>query len=101
MTYGVAFELQGETALEYLNQREVKLGSYGTTIAMFEATEEDGIEPFPVLMYVAFPTPDTNPLWLGDGPIEDIAHQVLTRQTPTGGHITGDQLPILFPTGCS
>ena len=68
---------------------------------MFEATEEDGIEPFPVLMYVAFPTPDTNPLWLGDGPIEDIAHQVLTRQTPTGGHITGDQLPILFPTGCS
>merc|ERR1711936_728707 len=45
VTYGVAFELEGETALTYLNQREVKLGSYGTAIAIFEATEEEGIEP--------------------------------------------------------
>merc|ERR1711936_453043 len=50
VTYGVAFELEGETALTYLNQREVKLGSYGTAIAIFEATEEEGIDPSKILL---------------------------------------------------
>jgi len=87
VTYGVAFELEGETALTYLNQREVKLGSYGTAIAIFEATEEEGIEPFSVLMYVATPSLDANPLWLGDGPIKDIAHQVVHSSGQAGHNV--------------
>jgi len=87
VTYGVAFELEGESALEYLNNREIQLGSYGTTIAVFEATDEDGIEPFHVLMYVATPTPDTNPLWLGGGCIADIAHQVVHSSGKAGHNV--------------
>ena len=35
LTWGIAYELQGEAALQYLNQREAVLGGYTTDVVPF------------------------------------------------------------------
>ena len=61
LTYGVAFQLLGEAALDYLNQREIHLGGYVSHITLFQP-KDSSLEPFPVLLYVATPS---NQHWLG------------------------------------
>ena len=79
-TYGVAYQLLGDSALEYLNKREVTLGGYVNHMTTFypanaTATKSNDIvrSPFPVLLFMATPTNDQ---WLGSAPLEDIAEQV-------------------------
>ena len=73
MTYGVAYQLLGEAALDYLNQREVQLGGYVSHITLFQP--KDPISPpFPVLLYVATPS---NQHWLGPQNLDIIAEQVV------------------------
>ena len=79
-TYGVAYQLLGDSALEYLNKREVTLGGYANHMTTFypadatAAKSNDSVKcPFPVLLFMATPTNDQ---WLGAAPLEDIAEQV-------------------------
>ena len=92
-TYGVALELQGEEALDYLNNRlecamdrslppvlprEMTLGGYSQHITLFHpASSPDNSlpAPFPVLVFVA--SPHSGPYWLGPAEPEQIATQVI------------------------
>jgi hypothetical protein len=52
ITWGLAFELLGETALKYLNDRECTKGGYETLITTF--FPRNGVmTPFPVLVFRA------------------------------------------------
>ena len=72
LTYGVAFQLLGEAALDYLNQREIHLGGYKSHITLFQP-KDSSLEPFPVLLYVAIPS---NEHWLGPESLDKVAQQV-------------------------
>lgn len=81
VTWGLAFELTGEAALNYLDQRECKLGGYQTLITTFYA--RNGVmSPFPVLVYRAT---EYNSQWLGPAPLDEVAAQV-TDCRGTAGH---------------
>ena len=73
-TWGMSFELVGEMALKYLEQRECTLGGYRTLITMFYP-RNGAMTPFPALLYIA--TPGTSQ-WLGPAPIHEMASQVST-----------------------
>ena len=75
LTYGVAFQLLGEAALDYLNQREIQLGGYKSHITLFQP-KDSSTAPFPVLLYVATPS---NQHWLGPEKLDKVAEQVCTR----------------------
>ncbi|KAF2363609.1 Glutathione-specific gamma-glutamylcyclotransferase [Trinorchestia longiramus] len=80
-TYGVAFEVEGETALQYLNCREVELGGYKTVFSQF--IPRDG-PSFPVLLYIA--TPDSKD-WSGPAPLPNIASEIISSSGPTGHNV--------------
>jgi cation transport regulator ChaC len=83
LTHGVAFQLLGEKAFEYLNNREVTLGGYDTHMTTFES--EDGSRaPFPVLFYNAT---SSNDLWLGSADEEEIAEEVVHSEGNTGHNV--------------
>lgn len=83
ITWGRAFELVGEKALEYLEQRECKLGGYRTLITTFYP--RNGVmAPLPVFLYIA--TPDNNQ-WMGPAPLNDIAAQVTECRGHAGHNI--------------
>lgn len=87
-THGVAMELQGEEALDYLNNREMTLGGYSQQITLFHPVPVDGapvIAPFPVLVFVA--SPNSGPYWLGPADPGDIAEQVVTSSGPSGHNV--------------
>ena len=75
VTYGVAFQLINEAALDYLNNREVALGGYISHITMFQPRDKSR-PPIPVLLYVATPS---NQHWLGHASVDEIANQVKTN----------------------
>jgi len=90
-TYGVAYQLLGDSALEYLNKREVTLGGYANHMTTFypadatAAKSNDSVKsPFPVLLFMATPTNDQ---WLGAAPLEDIAEQVVHSSGKTGHNV--------------
>ena len=72
VTYGMAFQLINEAALDYLNNREVALGGYISHITMFQPRDKSK-PSMPVLLYVATPS---NQHWLGHASEESIADQV-------------------------
>ena len=77
-THGVAMQLQGEEALDYLNTREVTLGGYP-----LESEDKPPVNPFPVLVFVA--SPNSGPYWLGPASPSEIALQVVSS-TGASGH---------------
>jgi len=83
VTYGVAFQLINESALDYLNNREVALGGYISHITMFQPRDKSRI-PMPVLLYVATPS---NQHWLGHAPTEQVANQVLESRGDKGHNV--------------
>jgi cation transport protein ChaC len=87
-THGVAMELQGEEALDYLNQREMTLGGYSSQFTLFHPlpTEEGiAIAPFTVLVFVA--SPNSGPYWLGPASSTAIAEQVVSSEGPSGHNV--------------
>lgn len=71
-THGIAFQLLGEAALQYLQTRECTLGGYVTVLHTFYP--KDKSKPsFPVLLYMATPS---NRHWMGPAPLSQIAEQV-------------------------
>jgi len=83
VTYGVAFQLINEAALDYLNNREIALGGYISHITMFQPKDSNRT-PMPVLFYVATPS---NPQWLGKASEEQIADQVLQSRGDKGHNV--------------
>ena len=79
-TYGVAMELTGDEALDYLNNREMTLGGYIQKITLFH-TADSKHAPFPVLVFVATPK---SSYWLGPAESHVIAEQVIGSSGPSG-----------------
>lgn len=91
ITWGCAYKVTGESALQYLDQRECRLGGYETVYAKFyphKASEFSGItgEAFPVIIYIATPR---NQFWMGgdDNSLENIASQIVRARGPSGHNI--------------
>jgi len=80
--WGLAFQVRGEAALPYLNNRECDLGGYRTTLSMFHPRNSD--QSFPVLLYVATPS---NKHWLGDGSLPSIADQIVESEGNSGHNV--------------
>jgi len=88
VTHGVALELKGEEALDYLNNREMTLGGYSQVITLFHPVEVENQctpPPFPVLVFVA--SPNSGPYWLGPAEPSDIAEQVVNSSGPSGHNV--------------
>lgn len=83
VTYGVAFQLINEAALDYLNNREIALGGYISHITMFQPRDKTRM-PIPVLLYVATPS---NQQWLGHASANDIANQVIESRGDKGHNV--------------
>jgi len=83
VTYGVAFQLINESALDYLNNREVALGGYISHITMFQPRDKSKM-PIPVLLYVAT---SSNQHWLGHASADSIAEQVLYCRGDKGHNV--------------
>ncbi|XP_068156209.1 glutathione-specific gamma-glutamylcyclotransferase 1 isoform X1 [Drosophila tropicalis] len=86
ITWGCAYRITGNTALEYLKQRECTLGGYATLDTKFFPRVASHDTPFSgeaveVLVYVATPE---NIHWLGDGTLEHIAQQIVECRGPSG-----------------
>ncbi|XP_014100228.2 glutathione-specific gamma-glutamylcyclotransferase 1 isoform X2 [Bactrocera oleae] len=89
ITWGCAYKITGGTALEYLKQRECKLGGYIVLETKFFPRVASFDTPFsgeavPVLVYVA--TPD-NCHWLGEDTAENIAEQIVECCGPSGHNV--------------
>ena len=82
-THGVAMELTGDEALDYLNNREMNLGGYTQKITLFH-TADPKHPPFPVLVFVATAK---SSFWLGPASASEIAEQVLVSSGPTGHNV--------------
>jgi len=82
-TYGVAMELTGDEALDYLNNREMTLGGYIQKITLFH-TADNKHAPFPVLVFVATPK---SSYWLGPAESHVIAEQVICSSGPSGHNV--------------
>ncbi|KAH8247828.1 hypothetical protein KR038_010496 [Drosophila bunnanda] len=86
ITWGCAYRITGSTALEYLKQRECTLGGYATIDTKFFPRVASQDTPFSgeaveVLVYIATPE---NIHWLGDGPVAEIAKQIVDCRGPSG-----------------
>lgn len=84
MCYGCAYQITGDLALKYLEQRECTLGGYMTAYTKFYprvASEFSGLtgEAFPVLLYIAT---EQNDFWMGDDNLETIAEQIVNASGP-------------------
>lgn len=87
--WGCAYEVTGDLALKYLEQRECTLGGYATAYTKFfprVASEFSGLsgEAFPVLLYIA--TPD-NDYWMGNDDLSAIAEQIANASGPSGHNV--------------
>lgn len=80
--WGRAFEIHGEAAIPYLDNRECQLGGYRTQLATFHPHR--GGHPFSALIYIATPT---NKLWMGDAPLNEIAQQICECSGPSGHNV--------------
>ena len=82
-TFGVAMELTGDEALDYLNNREMTLGGYSQKITLFHPADTSN-SPFPVLVFVATPK---SSYWLGPASPDLIAEQVVSSSGPSGHNV--------------
>lgn len=89
ITWGCAFKVTGQLALDYLKQRECTLGGYQTDYIKFfprKASEWSGIsgQAFPALVYIATPK---NDLWIGEEPLVATARQIAECKGPSGHNV--------------
>ncbi|MCL4148908.1 UNVERIFIED_CONTAM: hypothetical protein GTU68_065212, partial [Idotea baltica] len=83
LTWGVAYEVTGDAALKYLNNREITLGGYSTELVTFYPRDVT-LPSFPVLLYIA--TPHSKD-WAGPAPLHEIATQITHSFGPTGHNV--------------
>ena len=82
-TYGIAMEMGGDLALDYLNNRESKLGGYSQEVTNFYVLNSSK-PPIPVLVYLAN---NLSPSWLGPADPDEIAEQVMASEGPAGHNV--------------
>lgn len=89
ITWGCAYKITGQTALSYLKHRECSLGGYITQYTKFyprvaaDHMDLSG-EAFPTLLYIAT---EENHLWMGDGPLHEIAQEIASSEGPSGHNV--------------
>lgn len=89
VTWGCAYKIVGDAALEYLKERECTLGGYATRYTKFyprvarENSEITG-EAFPALLYIATPT---NMHWKGEESLSHIAKEIVESSGPSGHNV--------------
>lgn len=83
ITHGLALELRGEEALDYLNNREMTLGGYLQRITTFQPVDSK-LPAFPVLVFIATPQ---SKHWLGPESASHIAKQVVRSKGPSGHNV--------------
>lgn len=89
VTWGCAYKIVGDAALEYLKDRECTLGGYATRYTKFyprvaqENSELSG-EAFPALLYIATPA---NTHWTGEESLPHIAKQISECSGPSGHNV--------------
>ncbi|KAF5295924.1 hypothetical protein FQR65_LT10355 [Abscondita terminalis] len=81
IVHGIAFQLSGENALAYLNERECKLGGYIAELTNFYPAFGSSLT---AILYIAT---DQNDLWLGDAPLGDIASQITNCKGNSGYNV--------------
>jgi cation transport regulator ChaC len=85
-THGIAFQVPSDSALEYLENREVTLGGYDTRIMTTFYPKDGSREPFEVFAFMATSS-SANKHWLGKATESDIADQVIVRWGNSGSNI--------------
>lgn len=89
ITWGCAYKITGQTALNYLKHRECSLGGYITQYTKFyprvaaDHMDLSG-EAFPALLYIAT---EENNLWMGDTPLHLIADEIVNSEGPSGHNV--------------
>lgn len=89
ITWGCAYKITGNLALEYLKQRECTLGGYVTEMTKFYpryARDSSGCggEAFSALLYIATPV---NEHWIGRLPEETLAEMIVDSRGPSGHNV--------------
>lgn len=91
LTWGCAYRVTGDAALQYLKNRECTLGGYVTIDTKFfpriAFEDSDGVngEAFEVTVYIAT---DKNEHWLGDEQcVHHIANQIVESRGPSGHNV--------------
>jgi glutathione-specific gamma-glutamylcyclotransferase len=89
ITFGCAYRITGQAALDYLKERECTLGGYQTLFTKFYprvATECSAFsgEAFPAFLYIAT---QKNRYWTGDEDLTTIAREIATSRGPSGHNI--------------
>ncbi|XP_059619245.1 glutathione-specific gamma-glutamylcyclotransferase 1 [Phlebotomus argentipes] len=89
ITWGCAYKIAGPTALDYLKQRECKLGGYIVEYTKFfpRVASRDSAhsgEAFPVLLYIAS---DENDQWVGEEPVASLATHIVDARGSCGHNI--------------
>uniref|UniRef100_A0A336KG26 glutathione-specific gamma-glutamylcyclotransferase n=1 Tax=Culicoides sonorensis TaxID=179676 RepID=A0A336KG26_CULSO len=89
ITWGCAYKITGNLALEYLKQRECTLGGYVTEMTNFYpryATDSSGCggESISALLYIATPT---NEHWIGELSEEKLAEMIVESRGPSGHNV--------------
>lgn len=89
ITWGCAYKIAGQTALNYLKQRECTLGGYTTEFTKFYpriAADDMELcgEAFPTLLYIAT---KENDLWLGETALPIIAQDIVDSEGPSGHNV--------------
>ncbi|XP_043262592.1 glutathione-specific gamma-glutamylcyclotransferase 1 [Colletes gigas] len=82
IVYGRAFQVQDNTALPYLKNRECTLGGYVTTLSTFYS--RDGNKDVTAIIFIAT---CKNEQWLGEAPLNSIATQISECSGPSGHNV--------------
>ncbi|XP_076634831.1 putative glutathione-specific gamma-glutamylcyclotransferase 2 isoform X1 [Colletes latitarsis] len=82
IVHGRAFQVQDNTALPYLKNRECTLGGYVTTLSTFYS--RDGDKDVTAIIFIAT---CKNEQWLGEAPLNSIATQISECSGPSGHNV--------------
>lgn len=83
-TWGQAFLAKDvEVASTHLTQREISKGGYSHVVTLFYPRDPNE-KPFHVVVFIAEPD---NPLYLGSGPISNLAHDIATSEGECGHNV--------------
>ncbi|XP_075148364.1 glutathione-specific gamma-glutamylcyclotransferase 1 [Haematobia irritans] len=89
ITWGCAYRITGQIALDYLKQRECTLGGYTTVDTKFYPRIASYDTPFggeavPVLVYIANKESEH---WLGEDQLENVAKQIVECEGASGHNV--------------
>lgn len=89
ITWGCAYKITGETALDYLKQRECTLGGYITVDTKFypRVASYDTVFSGEAIQVVVYIATDQNCHWMGENCLKQVAREIVNAQGPSGHNI--------------